>query len=272
MEWIYANKHCLEYYQKHGTKILAMKDLLELFKAPCETWKTVIINVIGASGVSDIIEVYPMCLGHMAFVDLLEERNDGVHRDVCWCGSTADDVHEDFRSLPLLPRLRAMVKDEESCRKLYEYRWSRGPDIGIVRDYYDGKGYAELCEQFGGEEGLKYDVVFSLSTEGFQAYKNKRSDVWVISDLKFNLPPHICYKVKNFLPIAFAPSLQQPQDMQSFLIRVVNEIWKTHHEDVMMQLHDGVVRRVRIHVIYFSGYQQAICKCGGLVGYNGKSP
>ena len=272
MEWIYANKKCLEYYQKHGTKISAMEDVLELFEAPCETWKTVISNVLGASRLSDIIEVYPMCLGHMAFVDLLEERNDGIHRDVCCCGSTADDVHDVFRSLPLLPRLRTIVKDEESCRKLYEYRWSREPDIGIVRDYYDGKGYAELCEQFRREDGLKYDVFVGLSTDGFQAYKNRRSDVWVISALNFNLPPHIRYKVKNFLPIVFVPGPQQPQDMQSFLIPVVNEIWKTHHEDVMMKFYDGVVRRVRIHVIYFSGDQQAICKCGGLVGYNGKSP
>ena len=62
-----------------------------------------------------------MCPGHMAFVDLLEEANEGVYRYICTCGATADDVaHECFSIASAVAALLSRAKDRDACRAFYE--------------------------------------------------------------------------------------------------------------------------------------------------------
>ena len=278
MQWIQDKKKLLKFFQKHGLEITAMEDLLEIVDAPCLTWSTVRNNMIHFSGLSECFNRIPICPGHMAFVDLTAEARDGIHRDVCshceaLAPETMDDAKGNFRVIPLIPRIEAMVRDERSCRLLYEYRWNRTSDVdGAMRDYFDGEAYREIVSRCGGEEALKYDIFVGLSADGFQAFKNKRCDIWMVSALLFNLAPNTRYRCRNVLPLSYVPGPDQVKNMQSFLIPTVNEIWKTHANDVEMTFYDGEQRRVRIHAIFFGGDQQAICKCGGLVGYNGKMP
>lgn len=109
-------------------------------------------------------------------------------------------------------------------------------------------GLFQASEQ--GDDSMMYDVFFSFSGDRLQASKNKHCDVWLFPALNFSLASYVRYKANNFLPIFCLPGPNQPQDMQPFLIPFVNEIWRAHHENVTMKFYDGVVRRVRIQLLY----------------------
>ena len=274
--WLIANKNWVELFYRHALTEAFLDEACVNLKAPCQQWKTIMRNVSQATGLHGELETYTVCDGHMAFVPL----NDSVVESeasypVCTeCGANraSKQAHEErYQYLPVIPRIRAMVQDCESCEQLYSYRRLRSSDGGIFTDYFDGECYKELCGRYGGEACMSNDVFILASTDGFAPYKNRNYDMWSVAALNFNLPPHLRYAPQNVMPLSFIPGPSQPKNLQSFLLPFVREMRRAA-DGAMMRFHDETQRLVRINLIGFTGDQPAICKTADLVGPNGKSP
>ena len=279
LDWVKDLRGWVDLFLKRVLEVELMDDMLPLLNSPCRRWRTIMANITEAAGITECIQVQAVCPGHMTFA----EPTDGV--EIEWssescseCGSSAPSTLAEaeglYSTIPLIPRIAAIVRDEGLCKKFYDYRWRRGEgENGMLRDYFDGEGYRKLCDMYGGEEEVKYDVFLGISADGFEPYKNRRYSVWSIAAINLNLPPHERFKVKNILPLGFVPGPTQPKNLQSYCVPIINEVRKTLSSDgVKLRFYDGAMRMVRIHIVAFSGDQPATCKLSGLVGHNGKTP
>ena len=172
------------------------------------------------------------------------------------------------------PPYRADVFGKKQCQKLFECRDSIHPrPDGHIRDFYDTASYHRLCDFHGGEENLKDDIFIAVSTDGFHAFKRKSYDIWPIIGTLCNLPPNMRFAVKNVLPFAFIPGPNEPTNLQSFLKPLVRELQETNKDGgVKSQFYDGSTRKVKVHLLWFTGDLPAVKKCSGLKGHNAKCP
>lgn len=111
--------------------------------------------MIHDSRISACFDPTTTCPGHLALVDLPAETVEGIHRDVCYhCNANAPDTLETARGkfgcILLLPRIKALVRNENSRKMLYKYRWIRSTDPeSSLRDHFDGRGYQEILNRYG---------------------------------------------------------------------------------------------------------------------------
>lgn len=109
-----------------------------------------------------------------------------------------------------------------------------------------------------------------VSMDGFQAYRNKDYDLSPFVALLGNLSPQIRCKVRNAIPFFSIPGPKEPMDLKSILIPFIEEINAVEKNGgVLLQLWDGVERRVRIHVMWTSADIPATSKMACLTGPNG---
>ncbi|CAG8561309.1 19284_t:CDS:10, partial [Gigaspora rosea] len=155
-----------------------------------------------------------------AFVD------DMIGKTVCTiCGENRyDSLGKPRKSafyFPLIPRLKMQYADPIRAKEL-KYRANYIPNSQKISDIYDGKLYKELIE-----EGLlsdERDILLTASCDGFQLFKQKRDDCWVLMMINNNLSPEIRVKRKNLLVTAVIPGPNQPKNFNSFLRPVINEL------------------------------------------------
>lgn len=278
-QWAVENKPLMSWYHKHALEYTVMNDLLrmDIVRCPYKTWESVVSNICKRSGLDKCVQRYPVCPGHHCFADVFGVSEEAQRYFCTECGAgrptNLQAAQETFCYLPLIPRIQRLVKDRESCEQLYNYRHSRCAKDGVLSDIFDGAAYKRVCERFGGEVGTEFDVFISVSTDGFQTFKNKTYDVWPIVALIHNLAPDQRFLVKNTLPLAFIPGPSEPKDLESFLVPLFNELCENLATDgTLIQFHDGVERKVRIHLLWMSGDFPAISKVAGVKGQNGKSP
>ncbi|KAI0559140.1 Transposase tnp2 [Gracilaria domingensis] len=277
LQWIQNNKDVLKLFVDHALAETVMNDVIKLpgIEAPCKSWRTILRYIELNSGIGHAVDEYSVCEGHCAFTSTFDE----VEPFPCSiCGKqkpTEVSVSGGrFSYLSLFKRISLIVANERACNKLYEYRWNRRPQPGVMRDYLDGSFYQSLCDKYGGEENLRYDLFFAVSTDGFEAFRTGHEySCWVVPALNLNLPPDERYAAHNIIPLMFIPGPGTPRDLVSFLKPVIAEFQESHdYEMSLMTFFDGEKRCVRFHMVYFSGDQPAIAKVAGLQGHNGKSP
>ena len=215
------------------------------------------------------VSEYPVCVGHMCFIGEGDIRCSAYGSRRPELG--ASGVHK-ISYIPFLPRLEAMVADKAKCRHLYDYLTSVYPrPEGMIRDFCDTASYRPLCDLYGDEQNLKDDIFLAVSTDGFQAFKNKSYDVWPVVAIICNLPPHVRFAVNNVITISFVPSPHEPKNLQSFLKPLVGELEGVKNNGGMeVEFYDGSRRRVRAHISWFTGDLSAVKKCSGSEGHNGK--
>ena len=122
---------------------------------------------------------------------------------------------------PLIPRIRMQYKDRTRSKQLM-YRANYLNDPEKLGDIYDGELYKKIVN-----EGLlpdSRDIVFSISLDGYQIFRQQRDDCWVILVINHNLPPEVRVKKENLLIVAVIPGPKQPKDFNSFLQPLVDEL------------------------------------------------
>ena len=274
--WAAKEKGWIDLFFKHGLTFSVMDDILRLINSPYKAWKTITANVChhdthDESYLYECVTEYAVCPGHMCFV----YEEDQICSE---CGSPRPEVgsagSQKLSYIPLLPRIEAMVAQAEHCKQLYKYRESVHPrPQGQIRDFYDTEAYRRLCRIHGGEENVKNDIFISVSTDGFQAFKRKAYEVWPLIGIIFNLLPNLRFVVKNVLPLAFVPGPHEPTNLQSFLKPLIRELEDLNRNGGLpLEFHDGTARRVRVHLLWFTGDLPAVKKCSGVKGHNGKRP
>ena len=93
-----------------------------------------------------------------------------------------------------------------------------------MADVFDGMHYKSLTAS---GFFLDYrDVALMGSTDGYQIFRQKRNDCWIVLLINANLPPSERVKKDNLMISAIFPGPKQPKNMNLFLWPLVEELKK----------------------------------------------
>ena len=91
-----------------------------------------------------------------------------------------------------------------------------------IGDVFDGLCYKNLART--GFFMNRHDVALLKSTDGFQLFRQKWDDCWVVLLINANLVPEIRVKWENLIIAAMFLDPKAPKDFNSFLRPLVNEL------------------------------------------------
>jgi Transposase family tnp2 len=174
-----------------------------------------------------------------------------------------------YNIMPIIPRLRHQFRDPKRCEQLL-YRARFQQDVREIQDIFDGDRYNELRDQ--GFFNDDRDVALSMSTDGFQIFRQKTHDCWPIALTNLNLHPEIRVKKENMFLYSIIPGPRQPVDFNSFLHPLVKEMLDLESG---VECYDGLKDEwftLRAHLLFVSGDMPAIRKVSGLGGPNNAHP
>ena len=126
---------------------------------------------------------------------------------------------------PLLDRFKLQYNNPNrslDLRYRHQYISSSEYEEGIIGDIFDGNLYKELTED--GYFTDERDIALIGSTDGYQIFKQKTDDCWVIMFINANLPPDERVKKENLLISSVIPGPNQPKNFNSFLRPIVDEL------------------------------------------------
>ena len=116
-----------------------------------------------------------------------------------------------FEYFPLEPRIRAWIRNEESCQALFEYYQKRleqafrshapAPCEHLYEDVFDSALFRRIVTRNGGKDAAEYDVFLAPSCEGFEPLKKTQYSYWPVVAWNHNLPPNIRFNMKNKVPL-----------------------------------------------------------------------
>ena len=172
LDWVIEHQIWVDCFNKHGLKLTVMDGVLQNLKARFKCWKTVIANLCAEADLKSQMQVFATCLGHMRFAHLA----DNAENEHCiTCGSPKPEIapSNSVHYLPLLPRIQAIIMDEQACNNFFQYHQTFQSEPGTYRDFFDGFSYQRICQMSGNIEDVTWDVFIAASSDGFQVYKNR---------------------------------------------------------------------------------------------------
>lgn len=126
----------------------------------------------------------------------------------------------------LIPWLTAMVVDpvlgSEMLTTMKSAREAATKPIDQIRDWYDGSSFRKLVAD--GYFTADTDIALSLSTDGFEAFRQQGFDTWPIVVTVLNLEPSRRSRVVSQLILCVTPGPGQPADLESFFHPVIAEL------------------------------------------------
>ena len=111
-----------------------------------------------------------------------------------------------FTFLPLIDRLKLQYNNPGRSAELrYRHNYVNNDEYvdDSIGDIFDGRLYKELVED--GYFTDKRDIALIGSTDGYQIFKQRTDDCWVIMFINANLPPDVRVKKENLLISAIIP-------------------------------------------------------------------
>ena len=108
--------------------------------------------------------------------------------------------------LPLLDRFKLQYNNSRRSAELrYRHSYVNNDEYedDSISDIFDGRLYKELTED--GYFKDERDIALIGSTDGYQIFKQKTDDCWVIMFINANLPPDVRVKKENLLISAIIP-------------------------------------------------------------------
>lgn len=279
--WAQTVKQWIALLIDFGISGVLFQHILTLLKAPyhCVTVKR---NIIKYSNFQSIM--YIVCRKHMLICRQPETTpyqriNEllSIQCEICEKAGTAPDLTV-FEYLPIRERLIQLYSNEDSFKIVTQYRKTRlaekmTDNIGIYEDYFDGNLFRTLIDQLGGELETQFDLFLGISTDGFQAFENRKYDCWPIVAINLNLDPSIRFLLKNVLPLGYIKGPSEPERLDTFFIPLTEELNRINDADgIPILCGDGVDRKIRVHVLWITGDKAAKTKLAGYCGHNGRSP
>src|SRR6266545_2684352 len=104
----------------------------------------------------------------------------------------------------------------------YEYIINKKLDDNDLNDIFDRDVYKELLERNLFKNNK--DIVFTISCDGYQIFKQKTDDCWAFLIINNNLDPLIKVKKENLLIPFLIPRPKQLKDFNTFLRPFINEM------------------------------------------------
>ncbi|GET57996.1 transposase domain-containing protein [Rhizophagus irregularis DAOM 181602=DAOM 197198] len=173
----------------------------------------------------------------------------------------------------IIERLKLQFKNSKRSKELL-YRHNYTNNIGDlvhrdIGDIFDGLIYKELLNDAYFPDPR--DVAFTASCDGYQIFRQKTDDCWVFLFINNNLPQELRVKKENLMVTLIIPGPKQPQDFNSFLYPLIQE---------MKMLQDGILCydgnkkeyfTLRAHILAWTGDLPALSKILYLTGHNSYS-
>ncbi|GBC33798.2 transposase domain-containing protein [Rhizophagus irregularis DAOM 181602=DAOM 197198] len=199
------------------------------------------------------------------------DNEEGVLENERKCKFCKEDQYysngKSRKNLPfvsIIERLKLQFKNSKRSKELlYTHNYTNNigdlvhRDIG---DIFDGLIYKELLNDayFSNPK----DVAFTASCDGYQIFRQKTDDCWVFLFINNNLPQELRVKKENLMVILIIPGPKQPQDFNSFLYPLIQE---------MKMLQDGILCYDGNKKEYFTLHLPALSKILYLTGHNSYS-
>ena len=93
---------------------------------------------------------------------------------------------------------------------------------GIIGDVFDGIQYKYLSQK--GYFQDDHDIALLGSVDGYQIFKQKCDDCWIVLFINANLPPEQRVKKENLLITSIISGPKSPKDFNSFMRPIVEEL------------------------------------------------
>lgn len=125
----------------------------------------------------------------------------------------------------LIERFKIQYNDptrSQLLRYRHEYITNENYNNLNIGDVFDGNLYKEL--EMEGFFQNERDIALIGSTDGYQIFRQKTDDCWVIMFINANLPPSERVKKENLLISTIIPGPKQPKNFNSFLQPVFDEL------------------------------------------------
>ncbi|GET50952.1 transposase domain-containing protein [Rhizophagus irregularis DAOM 181602=DAOM 197198] len=175
--------------------------------------------------------------------------------------------------ISIIEHLKLQFKNPERSKELlyrHNYTCNKGEFAhNNIGDIFDGQIYQELLND---EYFLDpRDIAFTASCDGYQIFRQKTDDCWVFLFLNNNLPQELRVKKENLMVTLIIPGPKQPQDFNSFLYPLIQEI-KSLQDGI--SCYDGNKEEqftLRAHILAWTGNIPALSKVLCLTGHNSYS-
>jgi len=122
--------------------------------------------------------------------------------------------------------LKLQFKNSKRSKELlYRHKYTYNEedfDHNDIGDIFDGLLYKELLDE--GYFPDPRDVAFTASCDGYQIFRQKTDDCWVFLFLNNNLSQELRVKKENLMITLIIPGPKQPQDFNSFLYPLIQEM------------------------------------------------
>ena len=259
-----------ELYYIHSPTNSLMNDFLKILHCPTTEWKHVQSYITRKSGLNSCITDYRICVGHFCFPFRAQIPQCPVCETLIPLTLTKKTRYRYLKIWGSIQNIYGTKHKYETFRSyLNQYDWNNN----LMEDVFDGELFRNLAERYGGIQSVKDDVFLAISTDGFQAYKNRQCDVCPVLAVFLNLSPLLRYMVQNIIPLCFIPGGEEPKLLQSFLSPLIDEVTDINSgEGRLVRLPNGTHKRIRVHVVMVTADLAALRKLLSLSGHNGKSP
>jgi hypothetical protein len=145
----------------------------------------------------------------------------------------------------LINSLRVQYKDKtraETLRYRHSYTSTREYNLGDqIGDVFDGSRYKTLVSS--GFFPDPRDIALLASTDGYQIFRQKRDDCWIILLINANLPPTMRVQRENLMISMLIPGPKAPKNFNSFLRPLVDDLkqlqgnGQVHHIAILKEYH-----------------------------------
>lgn len=148
-----------------------------------------------------------------------------------YCGAPRfQDISENKKHVPryqmayfsIKDRLIIQYQDPVRSEELrYRAKYTHNGDFKIG-DVFDGERYQKLLSQ--GFFINERDVALIGSLDGYQIFRQKTDNCWVILMINANLCPENRVKKENLMITSIIPGPKEPKHFNSFIYPIVNEL------------------------------------------------
>lgn len=214
--------------QKHNLTDQAFNDILEIFANGESSL------YLAKKKLSELVNIQPV------FIDVCINSccafTGSFARDIScrWCGESRFIMKNNTLTkspkkvatfIPLINRFKLQYNNSEKAIKLryrHQYINQNKYEEDNIEDLFDGSLYKELVED--GYFADERDIALIGSADGFQIFKQKTDDCWVVMFINANLAPSERVKKENLLISLIIPGPSQPKHFNSFLRPVIDEL------------------------------------------------
>ena len=230
LENLFKGLQLLKIKDEHNISETAFNEILKVFEIPGVTLYKL------RKFLGNIVPLNPIlvdCCVNSCVAFTAEFANDNL------CPECKEPRYYKSDKLSQVPRKRAaywspvdsfrmQYKDKTRAETLrYRHKYTSTHEYTFnnkISDVFDGLQYKALVSS--GLFSDCRDIALLASTDGYQIFRQKRDDCWVILLINANLPPSIRVQRENLMISALIPGPKAPKNFNSFLRPLVNELKK----------------------------------------------